>query len=211
MHVERQVGERDLCFGAGQADGADEQAHDRLLMREHMLDPGADLGSGSVAAPNILGHRAALGLAAMDTADPALGLQPAFVALAPIGRISPDIRGCIVVGDHLAQHAPVVARAVRRLALADKTKGLADRDAALVAEARDRDVRLRPAIGGRTSLSELERPACVRVLLPRLGRLVRPDLGGALALLHRRLLGLGVPLLWGCHQRGINDLPAIGR
>ena len=38
-----QIGERDLCLGAGNADGADEEAHLCLLVREDMLYPGANL------------------------------------------------------------------------------------------------------------------------------------------------------------------------
>lgn len=158
VHVERKFADRDLGLGAGQTDGGDEHAHDRLLMREHMLDPGANLGLGGVAAPDILGHRATLGLAAMDSADPTLGLQPAFVALAAVGRVGPDIRGDVVARHHVAQHAPVVALAIRRLALADEAECGADLNAALVAEARDRNVRLRPAIAGRPGLREFERP-----------------------------------------------------
>lgn len=52
MHVERQIGEHDFVLGGLDADGADEQAHFRLLMRDDMFAPGADLGSGGVSAPN---------------------------------------------------------------------------------------------------------------------------------------------------------------
>ena len=48
LHVEGQVGERDLGFGAADADGADEQAHDRLLVSEDVLDAGTDLGLGGI-------------------------------------------------------------------------------------------------------------------------------------------------------------------
>jgi hypothetical protein len=47
--------------------------------------------------------------------------------------------------------------------------------------------------------------------LPRLGRFVRPDLGGVLALLHRHSLGLSVPLLGRRHQCGIDDLSTHGQ
>ena len=86
MHVEREVGQRDLCLGTGDANSANEQALFRLLMRKNMLDPGADLGFGGVAALDILRHRAPLGLPAVDAANPALDLEPSFVALAAIGR-----------------------------------------------------------------------------------------------------------------------------
>ena len=57
---------------------------------------------------------------------------------------------------------------------------------------------------------ELQRPACIRVLLGSLGRFVGPDFAGALAFLDRFLLGLGIALLRGGNQRGIDDLPAHG-
>lgn len=159
VHVKRQVGKRGLGFGAGQVDGADKQAHDRFLMREHMLDAGANLGFGGVAASDIPRHRPTLGLPTVDTADPALGPQPTLVALAAIGRIGPDVRGGVVARYHVAQHAPVEPRAIGRLALPDEAEGAANRHAALIAEARDGDVGLRPAIGGRSSLGELQCPA----------------------------------------------------
>jgi hypothetical protein len=61
VHVEGQIGERDFRLGALDADGADEQAHFRLLMRKDMLDPGAHAGFGRVAAPDIGGIGLPLG------------------------------------------------------------------------------------------------------------------------------------------------------
>lgn len=207
MHVEGQVGERDLGLGAGNADGADEQAHFRLLVREHVLDPRPDPGLGSVAAADVLRHRPALGLPAVDTTDPTLGLQPALVALAAVGGIGPDIRGGVVARHHVAQHTPVVARTIGDLAFADEAEGPADCDAAFVAEARDRNIGLWPAIDGGPGLGELQRPARVGVLLPRLGRFVRPDLGGALAPEPEHLgpivqMGVGDD-----RARGLDELP----
>ena len=167
VHVVGEVGQRDLGFGTLDADGADEQAHDRLLMREHVLDAGADLRLGGVAAPDILGHRLAPGLPAVDATDPALRLEPFLVALAAIGGIGPDVRGGVVLGHHVAQHPPIKARAVSSLALADEAEGAADRDAALVAEAGYRNVGLLPAIGSGPGLGELQRPARVREKIPQ--------------------------------------------
>jgi len=87
VHVEGQIGKCDLGLGAGDADGADKEAHFRLLMREHMLYSCADFGPGGVAAPNMGRHRPPLGFSAVDVADPAMGLQRAFVALAAVGGI----------------------------------------------------------------------------------------------------------------------------
>lgn len=127
VHVVGQVGERDLGLGAGDADGADEQAHFRLLMRAHVLDAAPNPAFGGVAAPDILRHRTALGRPAMDATDPALRLQPALVTLAAVGSVGPDVRGGVVARHHIAQHAPVVARAVSDFAPEDKAEGAADR------------------------------------------------------------------------------------
>lgn len=143
--VESQIGERDFGLGALDTDGADEQAHFRLLMREDVLDPCANAGFCRVAAPDIRGHWFALGLPAMNAADPALGLEPTLIALAAIGRVGPDIRSGVVVGDDITQHPPIVARSVGRLALADKAKGPADGDAASLSRPRSRVIYLTAA------------------------------------------------------------------
>lgn len=57
---------------------------------------------------------------------------------------------------------------------------------------------------------ELQRPARVRILLRRPGRLVRPYLAGGLACLDGVLLRRGVALLGRSHQRGIDDLTTHG-
>ena len=89
---------------------------------------------------------------------------------------------------------------------ADKAVGPVDDDVILVAEHRDRDVGhapLRP--GGVLAPPGLHRPPRIRVLLRRLGRLIGPDLGRALA---RPLLVIAVALLGRRYQRRIDDLPA---
>ena len=94
------------------------------------------------------------------------------------------------------------------LAFTDEAEGPADRDVAFVAEARDGDVHTRLAVGRRSSLGELQRPAGVGVLLRYPGGFVGPDIAGFLALLNRILLNLSVALLGRRNQGGINDLPA---
>ena len=42
IHVVGDVGERQFRLGAGEADGADEEAEARLLVREDVLDGGSD-------------------------------------------------------------------------------------------------------------------------------------------------------------------------
>ncbi len=71
LHVVGHVGERHRGTRPRQADGADHQAHHPLLMREGMLDMRAHLGLGRVRPRTVPGHRPALRLAAIDTADAA--------------------------------------------------------------------------------------------------------------------------------------------
>lgn len=184
MHVVGQVGERDLGLGAldaDGADGADEQPHLGLLLSEDVLDAGPDCGFGGVGLRGPLGHRPAPRLPAMDAADPALAPEPSLVGLAAIGGIGPDVGGGVVVGDDVAKHAPVKARAVGDLAFADEPEGAADRDAALVAKTGDGNVDPRLTISGGPGLGELQRPARVGILLCCPGGLIWPYLAGRLA------------------------------
>lgn len=84
VHVVGQIGQRDLGLGAFDADRADEQPHPGLLLREHMFDPGADLRPGGISAPDVVGHRLTLELAAMNAADPPLRLELLLVGLAAV-------------------------------------------------------------------------------------------------------------------------------
>ncbi len=144
IHVAGQIGERDLGLGALDADGADEQPHLGLLLREHVFDPGADLRLCGIPAPDVIRHRLAPWLLAMDAADPALRFEPLLVGLTAAGRIGPDIRCAIVVRHNVPEHPAIEAGAIGDLALADEAEDPANRDAALVAEAGDGDVDLRP-------------------------------------------------------------------
>lgn len=144
----------------------------------------------------------------MDPADLAVPEQPAFVCLATIGRVGPDIGGRIVVRHHVPEHTSIEANPIGDLALADEPEPATNRNAALLAKARDRNVRLRFAIPCRSGLGELQRPACIRVLLRRVVRFVRPDLVGALAFFDRLLLALIVALLERSNERSIDDLAA---
>ncbi len=49
VHVAGQIGEGDPGLGVADTDGANEQALFCLLVREHRLDAGTDLGRGGVA------------------------------------------------------------------------------------------------------------------------------------------------------------------
>jgi hypothetical protein len=66
LDVVYEVRQSDLHRRSGDADGADERIHPVLLLREHMLDLGADFRFGVVGAPDRAGHGAPLWLFAMD-------------------------------------------------------------------------------------------------------------------------------------------------
>src|SRR5690349_1144803 len=66
LHVVDDIGQADLGSGAGNADGADKQAHRPFLAGEDMLDRGAHLGLSIVGAGDAPRHRLALRLLAMD-------------------------------------------------------------------------------------------------------------------------------------------------
>ena len=119
MHVEGQIGKRDLGFGACDADGADKQADLFAFKCANTCSTGRSLWIWGVTAPDIRWHRPLLGLPAANAADPTMGFQRAFVALAAVGRIRPDIRGSVVLAHHVAQHAHIVACTISDLALAD--------------------------------------------------------------------------------------------
>jgi len=75
------IGEREFGLGAGHADGADEQPEPVLLMGEDMFNPGADRRLCRIGPCDILRHRLARRLAAVNAADQHLGGQPLFVLL----------------------------------------------------------------------------------------------------------------------------------
>ncbi len=81
-----------------------------------------------------------------------------------------------------------------------------DADVVLVAEGGHGDVDARRTIIGGFRLGELHRPARVAILLRELGRLVLPvcrDAAGP----DVGLLAIGVALLGGGHDGGVDDLP----
>lgn len=65
VEVVGDVRQDQFCLGAGNADRADEQPEPVLLMREDMLDRGADGGLCRVRSRDVLRHRLARRLAAM--------------------------------------------------------------------------------------------------------------------------------------------------
>jgi hypothetical protein len=117
LHV---VGERELGFGAFDADHANEQTHRLFMPSEHMLDASTDLGLCGIPAPHRIRLRLASQLLAMDAADPALPFEPLRVGLVAIGGVCPDVGGGIVAGADIAQHPPVKACAIGDLAFADE-------------------------------------------------------------------------------------------
>ena len=81
VEVVGEVGECQFGFGAGQPDGADEQAEAVFLMGEDVLDPGADGGFLEVGGAGAFRHWFAVRLAAVNAADEVVLRQPFLVAL----------------------------------------------------------------------------------------------------------------------------------
>jgi hypothetical protein len=71
----------------------------RFLLREDMLDEDAHLRFGAIGLARVVGHRLALGLLAVDAADPAIGFESRFIAFGAVSGIGPDV-GCCVVRRH---------------------------------------------------------------------------------------------------------------
>lgn len=85
------VGHDDRRLGAFEADAANDEVHPRLLLREDVLDAGADRGFPGIGLGHALRHRLAGGLPAVDAAGLAAIGQEVLVSLGAIGRVGPDI------------------------------------------------------------------------------------------------------------------------
>jgi hypothetical protein len=70
LDVVDEIGEADFHGRSRNTDGANEQIHPVLLLREHMLNLGADFRFCVVGAPDRAGHGAPLWLFSMDTHPP---------------------------------------------------------------------------------------------------------------------------------------------
>ena len=177
VEVVGQIGERELCLRPGNTDGADEEAIAVFLVREDILDAGADRGLYGVGARHLLGHQPALRLAAMDAAVEHVGLEPCLVLAAAIGAVCPDIAGCVGGVDHPPQLPSVAVGGRGHRCLADETKVPIDADMRLVAKHRRGDLRKRGPVGALADLAaDLHGPARIDILLVRLVRLAAPDL-----------------------------------
>jgi len=76
-----EVGHADLGPGPRYSDGTHEHAHAGFLLREDMLDAGADPGASTVGARRRLAYRPALRLLLMNVGDVTVLLQPLFILL----------------------------------------------------------------------------------------------------------------------------------
>src|SRR5580700_2558997 len=103
-----------------------------------------------------------------------------------------------------------MARRVGGGPAADQAMPAINADVVLVAEGRDREIDTGRTVFTRLGLGVFDRPACVAVLLPQLGRLVRPLCWNA-AFLDLALLAVSVALLRRGDNRGIDDLAAHGQ
>ena len=109
VEVVGEVSQREFGLSPGNTDGADEQAIAVFLMREDMLDAGANRGLCRIGARHVLGHQPALGFAAMDAAVEHVGLEPCLVLAAAISAVGPHIAGGVGGVDHPPQ-LPSAAR-----------------------------------------------------------------------------------------------------
>lgn len=111
LDVVGHVREHDGRAGACQADGADDQPHGPLLVREGMLDMRADRRFRRVRPRGPLRHRLSLRLAPVDAADFTGVPQKPLVLGRPIGAVGPDVRaGVARVDQALAQSGAVWRR-----------------------------------------------------------------------------------------------------
>ena len=211
VEVVGDVRERQFGLGAGASDRADEQPEAVLLVGEDVLDGGADRRLLRIRPRHVLGHRLAYGLSAVNAADHEALREPGLVLPAPVGAVRPDLRAGVLPAHQVLELPPVGGRGRGNGALADEAVPAVDRDVRFVPEHRHRDLRQgRPVRAIADLTADLQRPAGVGVLLGRLIGLIGPDILGRLAVLDRRLLGLGVALFGRRHERGIDDLPGHG-
>lgn len=205
------VRQADLGLRPGDADGPDRQRHGLLLDREYVLDWGAVLRAGGIAASDMGWHRHSWAAPAVDIAHKADPVDERLVLLRAICAVGPDAgAGVGRVQEPAPQHPAIVGGGIGDVPSPDQPVATVDAGMRLVSEGRDRDVGKRLAILAHSGLAKLDRPARVRVLLAGLGRLVGPDLGRRLALLDGRLLVLAVALLGRGDERAVDDLPRHG-
>lgn len=104
IHVVGEVGQRHLGGGAGDADGADRQAHRALLAGEDTLDAGPDARILRIGPGGALGRGSPPRRLAVDAADAAVSLQPGLLGLAAIGGVRSNVGRGVVGGDDVPEH-----------------------------------------------------------------------------------------------------------
>ena len=107
----------------------------------------------------------------------------------------------------------VIARGICAGLAADKSPFAINADVVLVAKVGHRDIdqtSILLALFGRPGPGILDGPACLRVFLRGLGRIVRPDIRRAFACLGPLFFFPGHPLARGGHQSRVYDLPTGG-
>lgn len=109
LEVERDVGKADLCLGALDADGPDEQAHPVLPGGEDMLDRGANPGPGRIGALALRGERFSRCPAEVDFRYPPRAQNDPLVLLAAISPIRPDRAAGVGRVDQARQLPAIVA------------------------------------------------------------------------------------------------------
>src|SRR5512133_2263626 len=127
------IGEPDLHAGSREADRADGQMEQTLLMRKHMLDGAANLRLLSIGNARTLRHGLALWLLAVNARYEPASFQHRLVSGRAISRVRPHLTGCIVAVENVLQSRPVVSGGMRRCPFADQPMRTVDRDMVLVA------------------------------------------------------------------------------
>lgn len=114
-------GHADLRPGAGDADGAHEQAHPGFQLREDVFDEGAGFRSPPIGPRRRLAHRPTLRFLLVDVRDVAVLLQPLLVLFRAIGRVGPDSRTGVGALEDIAKLRAVIGRRARDVPAADVT------------------------------------------------------------------------------------------
>ena len=164
------VGQADFGFGAGEADGTDDQAEAAFLFGKDVLDLGPHLRPPRVAAADVRRHRPAARFGALKPRHQAAPVEQVEVGLGAIGGVRPHPARQVVAIEEAFELTAVVGGGVGDGGPADEPVGAVDANVVLVAERRYDDLRRLPrqpaVIGPGTLPAALQGPAAVAVDLP---------------------------------------------
>ena len=155
--------------------------------------------------------QSAFRLLAMDVADEAILVQERLVGRRSVGGIGPHpARRIALVEQALAQTTALIGSRICGRPSADEAETAIDRNMVLIAKERDCQIDWRcRAILARFGLAQFDRPVCVAILVPQLGRLGLP-IRRYPALFDRLLLVVRIALPRRRNQAAIDDLTRHG-